>query len=116
MNKIGFTDVVSVQGTTRVPMWAEFKYDIGGKDVLFRVTSPFMVNGRRHQDGEFQFIVTHVASGHRFSFFGFDVVARTRFNAGRNNYGRAGAESVSAMIKKYGLARIMKAQEPYENE
>lgn len=116
MNKIGFTYVVSVQGTTRVPMWAEFKYDIGGKDVLFRVTSPFMVGGKRHIDGQFKFVVTHVNSGGVFSTFGFDLVASTRYNRRRNNYGRAGALSITQTINRVGIDKILNVLGQYENE
>lgn len=55
MNKIGFTKVTTANGQTLTRMWAEFRYEIGGRNILFRVTSS--------TGGPFTLVLTHVASG-----------------------------------------------------
>lgn len=116
MNKIGITEVKTNKGPVEVPMWAEFRFEIGDRNPLFRVTSPFRVqNGRIHK-GEFRFIVTHVGSGGIFTDFGFKEVAETRYNLGRNNYGRAGAMAVKEVLDTHGITKILRALERYSDD
>lgn len=89
--------------------------DIGGRAILFRVTSPFRnEQGIRQHLGKFTFIVTHVSSGYVFTTFDFLQIAATRFNAGRNNYGRAVADAVLEKIEAAGLDKVVKALSPYD--
>lgn len=116
MNKFGIAKVMTAGGEEDVPMWAEFRFEIGSRNPLFRVTSPVRGPNGRTINGEFCFVVTHVASGYRFTDFGFDLVAKTRYNPKRNNYGRAGAMAVKNVIEKHGIARILLAIEGYPDD
>lgn len=120
MNKLGVTNVcANVKGKkedVEVPMWAEFRFEIGGRNPLFRVTSPVLGPNGRLYEGAFKFIVTHVGSGYRFTDFGFDLVAKTRYNPKRNNYGRAGAMAVKKTIDDVGEMRILRAIKGYEDD
>ena len=120
MNKFGVAKATGqVNGKTvefDVPMWAEFRFEIGDRNPLFRVTSPVLGQNGRLYNGGFRFIVTHVASGYRFTDFGFDLVAKTRYNPKRNNYGRAGAMAVKKTIEDLGEMRILRAIKGYEDD
>ena len=116
MNKFGIAKVMTAGGEEDVPMWAEFRFEIGSRNPLFRVTSPVRGQNGRTINGEFCFVVTHVASGYRFTDFGFELVAKTRYNLKRNNYGRAGAMAVKNVIEKHGIARILRAIEGYPDD
>ncbi|AKJ74065.1 hypothetical protein HWA87_gp02 [Salmonella phage 35] len=89
--------------------WAEFRFQIGDRDVLFRVTSPVS----KH---EAPLLVTHAASGYRVCDVWWDDVAKTRFNAGRNNYSGAGARALVATIERVGQHRFLNAIKAYPNE
>lgn len=120
MNKFGVVKATGqVNGKTvqfDVPMWAEFRFEIGDRNPLFRVTSPVLGQNGRRYNGEFLFIVTHVGSGYRFTDFGFDLLAKTRYNLKRNNYGRAGAMAVKKTIDEVGVERILRAIKGYPDE
>lgn len=116
MNKFGTAHAMTAGGMTEVPMWAEFRFEIGDRNPLFRVTSPVLGQNGRLYEGEFRFIVTHVGSGYRFTDFHFDLLAKTRYNRKRNNYGRAGAMAVKNTIEKHGIARILRAIEGYPDD
>ena len=116
MNKFGTAIAMTPGGGEEVPMWAEFRFEFGDRNPLFRVTSPARSQNGRRINGEFRFVVTHVGSGYRFTDFGFDLVAKTRYNPKRNNYGRAGAMAVKNVIEKYGIARILRALEGYPDD
>lgn len=116
MNKFGIAKVMTAGGGEDVPMWAEFRFEIGSRNPLFRVTSPVRGPNGRTINGEFCFVVTHVASGYRFTDFGFDLVAKTRYNPKRNNYGRAGAMAVKKTIDDVGEMRILRAIKGYEDD
>lgn len=104
------------KGECEVPMWAEFRFEIGDRNPLFRVTSPVRCKNGRRINGEFRFIVTHVGSGYRFTDFSFDLLAKTRYNRKRNNYGRAGAMAVKKEIDEVGVERILRAIKGYQDE
>lgn len=109
MNKFGTAIAMTNKGECEVPMWAEFRFEIGDRNPLFRVTSPVRCKNGRRINGEFRFIVTHVGSGYRFTDFSFDLLAKTRYNLKRNNYGRAGAMAVKKEIDEVGVERILRA-------
>lgn len=104
------------KGECEVPMWAEFRFEIGDRNPLFRVTSPVRCKNGRRINGEFRFIVTHVGSGYRFPDFSFDLLAKTRYNRKRNNYGMAGAMAVKKEIDEVGVERILRAIKGYPDE
>lgn len=104
------------KGECEVPMWAEFRFEIGDRNPLFRVTSPVRCKNGRRINLEFRFIVTHVGSGYRFTDFSFDLLAKTRYNLKRNNYGRAGAMAVKKEIDEVGVERILRAIKGYPDE
>lgn len=120
MNKLGVAKATGqVNGKTvefDVPMWAEFRFEIGDRNPLFRVTSPVRGQNGRRYNGEFRFIVTHVGSGYRFTDFSFDLLAKSRYNLKRNNYGRAGAMAVKKTIDEVGVERILRAIKGYQDE
>ena len=116
MNKFGTAQAMTPDGVMDVPMWAEFRFEIGIRNPLFRVTSPVLGQNGRLYNGEFRFIVTHVASGYRFTDFSYDLLAETRYNLKRNNYGRAGAMAVKKTIEETGIFRILKALEAYDDD
>ena len=103
-------------GVVEVPMWAEFRFEIGDRNPLFRVTSPARGQNGRRINGEFRFIVTHVVSGYRFTDFSFDLLAKARYNLKRNNYGRAGAMAVKMMVDELGVERILNAIKGFQDE
>lgn len=108
MNKIGFTKVSTAAGQTVTRMWAEFRYEIGGRNILFRVTSS--------TGGPFTLVLTHVASGMRVVDITWRDVAFTRYNAGRNNYGAAGAKALKRRIDEVGMKKFIAATHRYQNE
>lgn len=120
MNKFGVAKAIGqVNGKTvefDVPMWAEFRFEIGDRNPLFRVTSPVRGENGRRYNGEFRFIVTHVGSGYRFTDFKADLLAKARYNLKRNNYGRAGAMAVKKTIDEVGIVRILRALEGFPDE
>lgn len=116
MNKFGTAIAMTNKGEYEVPMWAEFRFEIGDRNPLFRVTSPVRCKKGRRINGEFRFIVTHVGSGYRFTDFSFDLLAKTRYNLKRNNYGRAGAMAVKKKIDDAGVERILRAIKGYPDE
>lgn len=116
MNKLGTAIAVTNKGEYEVPMWAEFRFEIGDRNPLFRVTSPVRCKNGRRINWEFRFIVTHVGSGYRFTDFSFDLLAKTRYNLKRNNYGRAGAMAVKKEIDEVGVERILRAIKGYPDE
>lgn len=116
MNKFGTAIVMTNKGECEVPMWAEFRFEIGDRNPLFRVTSPVRCKNGRRINLEFRFIVTHVGSGYRFTDFSFDLLAKTRYNLKRNNYGRAGAMAVKKEIDEVGVERILRAIKGYPDE
>lgn len=116
MNKFGTAIAMTNKGECEVPMWAEFRFEIGDRNPLFRVTSPVRCKNGRRINGEFRFIVTHVGSGYRFTDFSFDLLAKTRYNRKRNNYGRAGAMAVKKEIDEVGVERILRAIKGYQDE
>ena len=109
MNKFGTAIAMTPGGGEEVPMWAEFRFEIGDRNPLFRVTSPARGQNGRLYNGEFRFIVTHVGSGYRFTDFRFDLLAKAPYNLKRNNYGRAGAMAVKMMVDELGVERILNA-------
>lgn len=116
MNKFGTAIAMTNKGECEVPMWAEFRFEIGDRNPLFRVTSPVRCKNGRRINLEFRFIVTHVGSGYRFTDFSFDLLAKTRYNRKRNNYGRAGAMAVKKEIDEVGVERILRAIKGYPDE
>lgn len=116
MNKFGTAIAMTPGGGVEVPMWAEFRFEIGDRNPLFRVTSPTRGDNGRRINGEFCFVVTHVGSGRRFTDFRFDLLAKARYNLKRNNYGRAGAMAVKKKIDEVGVVRILRAMEGYPDE
>lgn len=116
MNKFGTAIAMTPGGGVEVPMWAEFRFEIGDRNPLFRVTSPARGENGRRINGEFRFVVTHVGSGRRFTDFSFDLLVKTRYNLKRNNYGRAGAMAVKKTIDEVGVVRILRAMEGYPDE
>lgn len=116
MNKFGTAIAMTNKGECEVPMWAEFRFEIGDRNPLFRVTSPVRCKNGRRINLEFRFIVTHVGSGYRFTDFSFDLLAKTRYNLKRNNYGRAGAMAVKKEIDEVGVERILRAIKGYPDE
>lgn len=104
------------KGECEVPMWAEFRFEIGDRNPVFRVTSPVRCKNGRRINGEFRFVVTHVGSGRRFTDFSFDLLAKTHYNLKRNNYGRAGAMAVKKEIDEGGVERILRAIKGYPDE
>lgn len=116
MNKFGTAIAMTPGGGVEVPMWAEFRFEIGDRNPLFRVTSPTRGENGRRINGGFRFVVTHVGSGRRFTDFSFDLLAKTRYNLKRNNYGRAGAMAVKKKIDEVGVVRILRAMEGYPDE
>ncbi|EIM6302489.1 hypothetical protein LNS06_004178 [Salmonella enterica] len=109
MTSITFTNVATSGGAVLARTWAEFRFQIGDRDVLFRVTSPVS----KH---EAPLLVTHAASGYRVCDVLWDDVAKTRFNAGRNNYSGAGARALVATIERVGQHRFLNAIKAYPNE
>lgn len=116
MNKFGTAIAMTPGGVVEVPMWAEFRFEIGDRNPLFRVTSPARGQNGRRYNGEFRFIVTHVVSGYRFTDFSFDLLAKARYNLKRNNYGRAGAMAVKMMVDELGVERILNAIKGFQDE
>lgn len=116
MNKFGTAIVMTNKGGYEVPMWAEFRFEIGHRNPLFRVTSPVRSQNGRRINGGFRFIVTHVGSGYRFTDFRFNLLAKARYNLKRNNYGRAGAMAVKKKIDEVGVERILRAIKGYPDE
>ena len=116
MNKFGTAIAMTPGGEVEVPMWAEFRFEIGNRNPLFRVTSPARGEKGRRYNGEFRFIVTHVGSGYRFTDFKADLLAKARYNLKRNNYGRAGAMAVKEMIDEVGVERILSAIKGFPDE
>lgn len=116
MNKFGKAMAMTRGGVEEVPMWAEFRFEIGDRNPLFRVTSPVRGQNGRRYNGEFRFIVTHVSSGYRFTDFKADLLAKTRYNLKRNNYGRAGAMAVKMMVDELGVERILNAIKGFPDE
>lgn len=116
MNKFGTAIAMTPGGGVEVPMWAEFRFEIGDRNPLFRVTSPARGQNGRRYNGEFRFIVTHVGSGYRFTDFSFDLLAKARYNLKRNNYGRAGAMAVKMMVDELGVERILNAIKGFQDE
>lgn len=116
MNKFGTAIAMTPGGGVEVPMWAEFRFGIGDRNPLFRVTSPVRCKNGRRINGAFRFIVTHVGSGSRLTDFSFDLLAKTRYNLKRNNYGRAGAMAVKKKIDEVGVERILRAIKGYPDE
>lgn len=112
MNVFGKTTVQTAGGPEDVFQWSEFRYAIADRYILFRVTTPSKDDLRKG----FRFIVTHAASGYRVTDFGFDLVAKTRFNKKRNNYGRAGAIALARVIEDVGEAKVAKAMDGYPDE
>ena len=107
VNKMGFTKVSTANGQTKTRMWAEFRYEIGGRNIMFRVTSS--------TSGPFTFVLTHVASGMRVDDITWRDVAFTRYNAGRNNYGAAGAKALKRRMDEVGVKRFIAATHRYPN-
>lgn len=116
MNKFGTAIAMTTGGGEEVPMWAEFRFEIGDRNPLFRVTSPARGQNGRRYNGEFRFVVTHVGSGYRFTDFRFDLLVKTRYNLKRNNYGRAGAMAVKMMVDELGVERILNAIKGFPDE
>lgn len=116
MNKFGTAIAMTPGGVVEVPMWAEFRFEIGDRNPLFRVTSPARGQNGRRYNGEFRFIVTHVGSGYRFTDFSFDLLAKARYNLKWNNYGMAGAMAVKMMVDELGVERILNAIKGFPDE
>ena len=116
MNKFGTAIAMTNKGECEVPMWAEFRFEIGDRNPLFRVTSPARGQNGRRYNGEFRFVVIHVGSGYRFTDFRFDLLVKTRYNLKRNNYGMAGAMAVKMMVDELGVERILNAIKGFPDE
>lgn len=100
MNKFGTAIAMTTGGGEEVPMWAEFRFEIGDRNPLFRVTSPARGQNGRRINGEFR----------------FDLLAKARYNLKRNNYGRAGAMAVKKTIDEVGVERVLRAIKGYPDE
>jgi hypothetical protein len=99
--------VATAGSGTEVFQWSEFRYEIGGRDILFRVTSS--------TTKPFAFVLTHGASGRRVDEVSWRDVVSTRYNAGRNNYGAAGAKALTRKIEQVGIKRFIAATHGYQN-
>lgn len=107
MNSFKRVKVATADEGTIVFQWSEFRYDIGGRDILFRVTSS--------TTKPFNFVVTHAASGLRVDEVSWGDVVSTRYNAGRNNYGAAGAKALTRKIESVGMKKFVAATHRYQN-
>lgn len=105
---------MTVGGKVKTTQWADFYYDMDGRQILFRVTS--YIGRDESLEDNAAFVLTHSASGMRVTDVTFRDIAFTRYNAGRNNYGAAGARALKRKIDSVGLAAVIKAIRNYPAE
>lgn len=106
MKKFPKFSVMTAGGPVRVVTFAEFSRNIGGIEVLFRVTSPV-------GDSVRALGLTHVETTRLVGKVEFLDIAKTRDSQFVNNYEKAGNRVLNRILRDVGDDRFVKAVKRY---
>lgn len=106
MKRFPKTAILTAAGYVEVVTFAEFTRDIGGMEVLFRVTSPTVKSIAG-------LVLTHVGSTRRVADVQWRDIAMTRDSQFVNNYEKAGVRVLNRTLKDVGVEKFAKAVRRY---